>query len=233
MSIKSIIKNGNLDKLKSEFDSKLSLPSNIEELAVCAIKNCKYDCFEFITKKAFESIEVNKKKFVLAVIKESAKENKFDIFKKYFIQYKDFLNEEDFHSITENAIRYNRILKFLIEHQSFEKDFFYKFLFELHKRTYSSHFQFNRTVQVKNIELIMNSFKYKPKEYFNYLSDYGLFAHINFNTIWNSNYVFLDFLTSYRNEYFFNNINIFEEYLNEDTKKEFEKHKLAEKLEVF
>lgn len=206
------------------------------DAAVAAVKNCRFECFDILNNHIQESNYFNKKQYTLRILEVSARENKVDIFKKFFFQYKDFLEESDYKSFIFSSLRHHRIFKTIVENKKFSNTFFYNLLIFMHTGK-DNILRDKEAVLNKNTKLITESFDYSDEEYFmilkNQYSFFDFFKEISQNTPYKDKKIFISFILQKENSFFLKNINSFKEYLSEEDLKYLSKYLMKEKMELF
>ena len=235
MSLIKDVKNNDIESIK-EHILEFPLDSNILDAAVAAVKNCRFECFDILNNYIQEVNHFNKKKHALRILKISARENKIDIFKKLFFQYKDFLEESDYESFIFISLRHHRIFKTIVENPSLNDRFFYNLLIFIHTNK-DNNLRYRESLLNKNIKLITESFGYSDKDYFNIIKNQysfsDFFQEINQNTFYKDKKAFISFILENEHAFFLKNIDSFKEYLSEDDLKYLSKHLIKEKMEIF
>lgn len=236
MSLIKDVKNNDIESIKTAISVKTKDKSMIEA-AVSSIKNCRFECFELINDYIQESTFFDKKDYTLKILEISARENKFDIFKSFFFQYKDFLNEEDYKKFIFSSLRHHRIFKTIVQNKKFEESFFYELLIYLHTvsdRTLQS----REAVLNKNVNLIIESFNYTEENYYFFIKDNYSFSKFfdklkRNNTTCTNKRVFVSFILEKNNSFFIDNIYTFQKYLEEKDFKYISQYLTKEKIETF
>lgn len=235
MSLIKDVKNNDIESIKKYISDN---PDNDSFLyaAVAAVKNCRFECFDILNNHIQERTCFNKKKHALRILEISARENKFDIFKNFFFQYKDFLEELDYKSFIFSSLRHHRIFKTILENTTFNDRFFYDLLISLHTEKDNA-LRYKGALLNKNIKLITKSFSYSNEDYFlilkNQYSFFKLFQEISQNVFYKDKKVFISFILEKEHSFFLKKINYFKEYLNEEDLKHLSLQLTKDKIEVF
>lgn len=235
MSLIKDVKNNDIESIKTAISVNTKDKSMIEA-AVSSIKNCRFECFELINDYIQESTFFDKKDYTLKILEISARENKFDIFKNFFFQYKDFLNKEDYKKFIFSSLRHHRIFKTIVQNKKFEESFFYELLIFLH--TVSDRTLRGReAVLNKNVNLIIESFNYTEENYYFFIKDNYSFSKF-FDNIkrcdtYRNKKVFISFILEKNNSFFIDNIYTFQKYLEEKDFKYISQYLTKEKIETF
>lgn len=235
MSLIQDVKNNNIQNIKNHI---LELPHDdtILDAVVASVKNCRFECFDILNNHIQKINYFNKKQHALRILEISARENKFDIFKKFFFQYKDFLEESDYKSFIFSSLRHHRIFKTIVESTNLNERFFYNLLIFIHtEKDYN--LSSRQSLLNKNSKLITKSFFYSDKNYFNFIKNqysfFDFFQEINQNIFYKNKKIFISFILEKENVFFLKNIDSFKEYLNEEDLKYLSKHLIKEKMEIF
>lgn len=206
------------------------------DAAVAAVKNCRFECFEVLNNHIQESNYFNKKQHALKILEVSARENKFDIFKKFFFQYRDFLEDADYKSFIFSSLRHHRIFKTIVENRSLNNRLFYDLLISLHTGEDNT-LRDRKAVLNKNVKLITKSFSYSDEDYFmilkNQYSFFKFFQEISQNTFYKDKKIFISFILEKEHSFFLKKISYFKEYLNEEDLKHLSLQLTKDKMEIF
>ena len=235
MSLIKDVRNNDIENIKG-YIRNYPHDDIFSDAAVAAIKNCRFECFDILNRHIQESNHFNKKHYALRILEISARENKFDIFKKLFFQYKDFLEESDYESFIFISLRHHRIFKTIVENTSLNDRFFYNLLIFIHTNK-DNNLRYREFLLNKNIKLITESFGYSDKDYFmilkNQYSFSKFFQEISQNTFYKDKKIFISFILEKEHSFFLKNINSFKEYLSEEDLKHLSQSLMKEKMEIF
>lgn len=235
MSLIQDVKNNNIQNIKNHI---LEFPHDdtILDAVVASVKNCRFECFDILNNYIQESNYFNKKQHALRILEISARENKFDIFKKFFFQYRDFLEDADCKSFIFSSLRHHRVFKTIVENRILNNRLFYDLLIYLHTGEDNA-LRDRKAVLKKNIKLITESFSYSDEDYFmilkNQYSFSKFFQEISQNTFYKDKKIFISFILEKEHSFFLKNINSFKEYLSEEDLKHLSQSLMKEKMEIF
>tara|TARA_B100000073_G_C23673227_1_gene549506 strand:+ start:113 stop:820 length:708 start_codon:yes stop_codon:yes gene_type:complete len=235
MSLIQDVKNNNIQNIKNHI---LEFPHDdtILDAVVASVKNCRFECFDILNNHIQKINYFNKKQHALRILEISARENKFDIFKKFFFQYRDFLEDADYKSFIFSSLRHHRVFKTIVENRILNNRLFYDLLISLHTGEDNT-LRDRKAVLNKNIKLITKSFSYSDEDYFmilkNQYSFFKFFQEINQNIFYKNKKIFISFILEKENVFFLKNIDSFKEYLSEEDLKHLSKHLIKEKMEIF
>ena len=187
---------------------------DLEQGACWALRNCKYEYFELIHKKAYNrhNDEYFLCDYFYKIIKLAAKYNKFDIYKRLFNDknFNEYIGRDLLIDIISAGLRHYRLLSYTIYNTNLDQEQVNDLKLEfLNKKDFLSK---------KNIEkaftVITKKYSFSFEKMLEHIEDNVLFNSINYYNY--NDFDFYDILTVVdKKEVFFNSMDRFIEYIPE------------------